>query len=101
MNPAVAFREVADQARSVVLLSGTLSPLDSFGTELGAAFPHRLEAEHVVPPRQIWAGALSVGVCQRCTLVMDAGHSTRQFGVVLSRIDDKNSLLFPETLAGA
>jgi hypothetical protein len=61
MSPAVSFREVAAAARSVVLLSGTLSPLDSFGAELGTAFPHRLEAEHVVPARQIWAGALGVG----------------------------------------
>lgn len=34
LNPAVAFRSVSDSVRSVILASGTLSPLDSFATEV-------------------------------------------------------------------
>lgn len=33
LNPAVAFAELAAKARSVVLTSGTLAPLESFATE--------------------------------------------------------------------
>ena len=36
------------QTNSVILTSGTLSPLDSFASELGTAFNIRLEAPHVV-----------------------------------------------------
>lgn len=35
-------------ARSVLLTSGTLSPLDSFSGELGLDFHVKLEAPHVV-----------------------------------------------------
>lgn len=44
--------------RSVVLTSGTLSPLDSLEYELGLLFPLRLENEHVVGPSQVWAGVI-------------------------------------------
>lgn len=47
-NPALIFADLAAACRSVVLTSGTLSPLDSFAAELGAVFDTRLEAPHVV-----------------------------------------------------
>ena len=34
LNPAVAFRSVSEAARSVILASGTLSPLGSFASEV-------------------------------------------------------------------
>ena len=34
LNPAVAFRSVSEAVRSVILASGTLSPLGSFATEV-------------------------------------------------------------------
>lgn len=34
LNPAVAFAAVAAQARSIILTSGTLSPLESFASEV-------------------------------------------------------------------
>lgn len=34
LNPAVAFWEVNQKARSVILTSGTLAPLDSFASEV-------------------------------------------------------------------
>ncbi|KAG2494184.1 hypothetical protein HYH03_007542 [Edaphochlamys debaryana] len=61
-NPAVAFRDLAGAAHSVVLTSGTLAPLDSFASELGTEFHVRLEAPHVVDmSRQVWAGVVPRG----------------------------------------
>ena len=34
LNPAVAFKELTDKARCVVLTSGTLAPTDSFASEV-------------------------------------------------------------------
>ncbi len=61
MNPAVTFRLVAEPAHSVVLTSGTLSPLPSFASELATAFPHRLEAPHVIKPEQLCVGVVAAG----------------------------------------
>lgn len=62
LNPAVAFKPVSDAAHAVILTSGTLSPLEGFASELGADFPVRFEAGHVVNmQRQVWAGVLGVG----------------------------------------
>lgn len=59
MNPAVAFGDLAHATRSIILTSGTLAPLESFASELGAAFDVRLEAPHVVDmARQVWVGAV-------------------------------------------
>jgi Rad3-related DNA helicase len=54
-------RSLSNVARSVLLTSGTLSPLDSFSGELGLDFHVRLEAPHVVDVhRQV--GGCVVGV---------------------------------------
>jgi len=61
LNPAVSFLELKEELRSVVLTSGTLSPMSSFSTELDVDFPLKLEAAHVVDKRQVWIGTLSRG----------------------------------------
>ncbi|KAG7384281.1 Fanconi anemia group J protein [Phytophthora pseudosyringae] len=62
LNAAVAFSDIASQARSVILTSGTLSPMESFAGELGVDFPIRLEANHVVNMRkQVFIGAVMNG----------------------------------------
>ncbi|CAI5715098.1 unnamed protein product [Peronospora destructor] len=62
LNAAVAFSDIANQARSVILTSGTLSPMESFAGELGVDFPIRLEANHVVNMRkQVFIGAVMHG----------------------------------------
>ncbi|KAG6621308.1 Fanconi anemia group J protein [Phytophthora cinnamomi] len=62
LNAAVAFSDIASQARSVILTSGTLSPMESFAGELGVDFPIRLEANHVVNMRkQVFIGAVMHG----------------------------------------
>ena len=58
LSPEQAFASAAAAARAFVLASGTLAPTASFASELGAPFPVRLEAPHVVDmQRQVWAGS--------------------------------------------
>lgn len=61
MNPAVIFAPLADMARSVVLASGTLSPITSFQSELGTVFPHKLDANHVVPKESVYIRGIPCG----------------------------------------
>ncbi|XP_059479743.1 Fanconi anemia group J protein homolog isoform X2 [Neocloeon triangulifer] len=60
MNPAVGFSDF-DQSRSVIVTSGTLSPMSSFQSELGAKFPHSLSTDHVISPSQVWVGSVACG----------------------------------------
>jgi hypothetical protein len=53
LNPACIFQDIGKEARSVIVTSGTLSPMLSFQSELGLPFAHHLEAPHVVPKRQV------------------------------------------------
>ena len=54
LDPSIVFREIAGEAHSVLLTSGTLAPLDSFADELGVPFPIRLAAPHVIDvPKQL------------------------------------------------
>jgi Rad3-related DNA helicase len=56
MNPGCAFREIGQKARSVIVTSGTLSPMISFASELGIPFPGTpLTTGHVVPQDQVCA----------------------------------------------
>ena len=58
LSPEQAFASAAAMARCFILASGTLAPTASFASELGAPFPIRLEAPHVVDmQRQVWAGS--------------------------------------------
>lgn len=61
-NPGIAMRGFSKLGvGSILLTSGTLSPLDSFAEELKIDFPIRLENPHVISSNQIWAGVLRVG----------------------------------------
>ncbi|KAL0973123.1 hypothetical protein UPYG_G00199270 [Umbra pygmaea] len=61
LNPAVAFSDLSDSVRSIVLTSGTLSPMGSFSSELGVKFSIQLEASHVISKSQVWVGTLGSG----------------------------------------
>ncbi|ESQ34722.1 hypothetical protein EUTSA_v10009302mg, partial [Eutrema salsugineum] len=62
MNPSAVFKDLADLSLSIILTSGTLSPMNSFSSELGMQFGTCLEATHVIDANlQVWAGALSKG----------------------------------------
>jgi regulator of telomere elongation helicase 1 len=74
------------RVRSMLLTSGTLSPLDSFAHELGLPFPVRLENPHVVDPSQVWVGVVPVG---------PSGHALN------SRYATRNSRGYKEDLGNA
>jgi len=48
-------------ARSIILTSGTLSPLSAFQEEIGLPFPVQLENKHIITASQVWCGVLSAG----------------------------------------
>ena len=49
------------QIRSILLTSGTLSPLTSFANELNTNFAVRLENPHVIDKSQVWVGVVPKG----------------------------------------
>uniref|UniRef100_A0A8D3AW37 DNA 5'-3' helicase n=1 Tax=Scophthalmus maximus TaxID=52904 RepID=A0A8D3AW37_SCOMX len=61
LNPAVAFSDLSGSVRSIVLTSGTLSPMGSFSSELGVKFSIQLEANHVIKKSQVWVGTVGAG----------------------------------------
>ncbi|XP_034024865.1 LOW QUALITY PROTEIN: Fanconi anemia group J protein [Thalassophryne amazonica] len=61
LSPAVAFSDLSGSVRTIVLTSGTLSPMSSFSSELGVKFSIQLEANHVISRSQVWVGTLGSG----------------------------------------
>ncbi|KAK2490691.1 hypothetical protein MC885_000754, partial [Smutsia gigantea] len=61
LNPAVAFSDVNGKVWTVVLTSGTLSPMKSFSSELGITFTIQLEANHIINNSQVWIGTIGSG----------------------------------------
>ncbi|XP_031728340.1 Fanconi anemia group J protein [Anarrhichthys ocellatus] len=61
LNPAVAFSDFSRSVHSIVLTSGTLSPMSSFSSELGVKFSIQLEANHVINKSQVWVGTVGDG----------------------------------------
>lgn len=61
-SPGIAMEELRGlQVRSIILTSGTLSPLDSFKEDLKIPFMVELTNPHVIQRNQIWVGALPFG----------------------------------------
>lgn len=61
-NPGLTMQElVAHGVRSLILTSGTLSPLSSFKAELSIAFDVELENSHVIERHQVFVGILPQG----------------------------------------
>jgi len=61
--PALAMRELSFlKVRSILITSGTLSPLPSFSMELGLNFPIQLENDHVIQSDQIFVRVVGKGV---------------------------------------
>ncbi|XP_039002145.1 Fanconi anemia group J protein homolog [Hibiscus syriacus] len=74
LNPSVVFRDITDLSLSVILTSGTLSPTNSFSSELGVQFGNYLEAPHVIGVKsQVWSAVISHGP-GNCRL--DASYKT-------------------------
>lgn len=61
MNPGVAFEKVHFNAWSVIVASGTLSPIESLKSELGCKFSQPFEGGHVINSERIFASIVSHG----------------------------------------
>ncbi|KAG7155140.1 Fanconi anemia group J protein-like [Homarus americanus] len=61
LNPAVTFSAFGGIVRSIILTSGTLSPMSTFQSELGIPFKIQLEANHVIDKSQVWVGTIGKG----------------------------------------
>ncbi|KAJ9601097.1 hypothetical protein L9F63_000732, partial [Diploptera punctata] len=59
MNSAVIFKPISEKARSIVLASGTLSPLDTYESELSTVFLNPISTSHVIGREQVFVAALS------------------------------------------
>lgn len=68
-------------ARCVVVSSGTLSPLNTFSSELGTDFPVRLEASHVIKQEQVFEMA-TTGINRNWTTGILAVPLSIRFGLV-------------------
>jgi regulator of telomere elongation helicase 1 len=60
-SPSIAFKEIAQQAKSIILTSGTLSPLQTLEQEMSISFQVKLENPHVVESSQILCQILTKG----------------------------------------
>ncbi|CAA7025798.1 unnamed protein product [Microthlaspi erraticum] len=61
-NPGITMQDISKKGvGSIILTSGTLSPMDSLAQELKLDFPIRLENPHVISSNQLWAGVVSTG----------------------------------------
>jgi fanconi anemia group J protein len=76
LNSSVIFKPIADDCRSVILMSGTLSPIKSYSKELGVDFKYSYEALHVIQENQ-----LLVAIAKKCPngfdLKGDHRHSSK------------------------
>ena len=62
-SPGVGFKKIqALGPRSIILTSGTLSPLPSFEAELQVPFKTQLESPHVIKAEQVFIGVVKRGV---------------------------------------
>ena len=60
--PQVAFADLSEKARAIILTSGTLSPMTSFSSELQTPFHAALQTPHVIDTAaQVFVGSVSVG----------------------------------------
>ncbi|NWR64713.1 RTEL1 helicase, partial [Bucorvus abyssinicus] len=61
-SPGYSMHELVRQGvRTIILTSGTLSPLSSFTTEMQIPFPVCLENPHVIDKHQLWVGIIPKG----------------------------------------
>lgn len=62
LNAAVCFRELSSKARSIIVTSGTLSPISSFVGELGTGFATTKSLPHVIDvKRQLYVAVVGEG----------------------------------------
>ena len=59
LNPSYIFKQIANKKpRSIILTSGTLSPMDSFQDELRSNFAVKLENQHAIEKSQLMVNVI-------------------------------------------
>lgn len=54
MNPGFGFKQLSNsKIKTLILTSGTLTPISGFESELKVKFPIKLESKHVIDPKQV------------------------------------------------
>jgi hypothetical protein len=69
--------------RSILVTSGTLSPLSSYGMELGLPFPVTLENPHIIQPDQVHVRVIGKGVSGK---QLSSSYERRQDGEYYSEL---------------
>lgn len=74
--PSEAMRELAAlKVRSILVTSGTLSPLESYAMELDIPFPNRLENPHIIQDDQVHVRVVGKGVTGK---LLSSSYERRQ-----------------------
>ncbi|XP_064074372.1 Fanconi anemia group J protein homolog isoform X1 [Vanessa tameamea] len=77
LNPALIFAGL-HSARTVILASGTLTPMDALKAELNTSFPHTISPKHAISTDRVWVGALGAAACTHAAL--RAAHAQDALG---------------------
>lgn len=101
LNPAPIFKQITDDAKSVALLSGTLTPFSSFTSELAHNFDNQIIAPHILKSDQVMIANIQKGhlgkdivgtyaisesfdyLDQVCKMIEKIGHSVKEHGGTL------------------
>jgi len=79
--PSLAMRSLTSlKVRSLIVTSGTLSPMESYALELGVPFPVLLENDHVIKPEQVSVLALPRGIAGRNLKSTYENRNDREMG---------------------
>lgn len=93
--PSLAMEELV--AKSVIVTSGTLAPLQGLIMELGMKFPHTLENPHIVSEKQIHVRVIGKGVSGK---VLSSSYERRKHGEYYSELGNTLVSLAKVTPAG-
>ncbi|CEF65229.1 Fanconi anemia group J protein [Strongyloides ratti] len=95
LDPSLCFVDAFQDVHSIVLASGTLSPINSFISELGIKFEKIVQCNQIIPKEQIFASVISVGpknndiICTRNELLShEKGNGTSMLLEIASLIVD-------------
>ena len=95
--PALAMQELANlRVRSILVTSGTLSPLPSYGMELGLSFPHTLENPHIITGDQIHVRVIGKGVSGKLLTSSYERRKDTEYFIELGNTITNLSRIIPE-----
>ncbi|KAK6102515.1 Helicase C-terminal domain family protein [Brugia pahangi] len=91
MRPSLAYIDAFKGCRSVILASGTLSPTDTFRTELGTTFQQEMEGNQIIPDEQIFAAVIPSGpsgekLCGTYRIINRDDRFIREISLILSHV---------------